>query len=110
MIASRTLEIVQNGSKVEVAIRIFAPERAKVDWVCRFEIDWPGAKLERAAAGVDAVQALVLALQMIGSQIYTSDYHASGRLVWLERGRGYGFPVPNTLRDMLIGDDARYGS
>jgi hypothetical protein len=25
-------------------------------------------------------------------------------------GRGYGFPVPSSLRDMLVGDDRIYGA
>jgi len=45
---------------------------------------------------------------MIGSEIYTSDYHKSGHLSSHESWRGYGFPVPQNLRDLLIGDDAKY--
>jgi hypothetical protein len=108
IIASRILKL--KGVEAEIPIRVFAPERSEVDWICRFEIEWPETTLARFAAGVDAVQALLLALQMIGSQIYASNYHTSGQLMWLEPNQGYGFPVPNTLRDMLIGDDARYGS
>ena len=110
IIATRTLKIQKDGMELNVPIRLFAPERTEVDWMCRFEIEWPETKLDRYATGVDAVQALILALQMIGSQIYASKYHASGHLAWLENNRGYGFPVPSTLREMLIGDDARYGS
>ena len=57
------------------------------------------------AMGVDAVQALELALKMIGAFVYATDHHASGNLMWLEPGRGYGFPVTNNIRDLLIGDD-----
>jgi hypothetical protein len=51
------------------------------------------------------VQALELALRTIGAQIYASDHHASGKLMWLEPGKGYGFPVTSNLRDLLVGDD-----
>jgi hypothetical protein len=51
------------------------------------------------------MQAVLLALQMIGAVLYTSDYHKSGKLFWEKPGRGYGFPVPSNLQDMLIGDD-----
>ena len=27
---------------------------------------------------------------------------------WLEPGRGYGFPVPDNIRDLLVGDDKRF--
>ena len=58
--------------------------------------------------GVDSAQALVLALQMIGAEIYSSDYHKSGNLFWERHGDGYGFPVVPTLRDLLRGSDLNY--
>jgi hypothetical protein len=61
-------------------------------------------------SGVDSVQSLLLAFQMIGADLYTSSYHKSGRLMFDEPGQGYGFPVPNSLRDLLIGDDRKYGA
>jgi hypothetical protein len=47
-------------------------------------------------------------MEAIGTDIYTSDYHRSGRLRWLEYGDGYGFPVPKTIRHLLIGGDASH--
>ena len=105
MIASRILKLRDANSNIDIPIEIFAPEQQSMDWVCRFEIGWPDGKLERHASGFDAVQALLLALQMIGTQIYASDLHASGNLEWLKPGFGYGFPVPAGIRDLLIGDD-----
>ena len=52
------------------------------------------------------MQALYLALQVIGAELYTSDAHRAGELVWQQEGRGYGFPVPRGMEDLLIGDDA----
>jgi hypothetical protein len=64
------------------------------------------AKPEKVAfRGVDSFQALILALQTIGAEIYASAYHKAGSLKWAERYRGYGFPVGGNLRDLLIGDD-----
>lgn len=37
-----------------------------------------------------------------------SSYHKSGKLALDARGRGYGFPVVSSLRDLLEGDDAKY--
>ena len=34
-----------------------------------------------------------------------SDYHKTGRLRWEYPQDGYGFPVTNTIRDLLIGSD-----
>jgi hypothetical protein len=106
VIATRSL--VLQDRNVEIPIRIFAPEKAKIDWICRFEIGWPEGKAERWGAGSDAVQSLLIALQMIGTEIYTSRHHEAGQLAWLAPGRGYGFPVPNNIRDLLIGDDQRF--
>ena len=62
------------------------------------------------AWGIDSVQAILLALQMIGADIYTSSYHKSGHLMFEEAGQGYGFPVPESLRDLLVGNDRTYGA
>jgi hypothetical protein len=107
-IATRTLYLNAENRRVEIPIRIQAPEKAKVDWICRFEIGWPEGTVERWGAGSDAVQALLIALQMIGAEIYASQYHSSGRLEWLAPGRGYGFPVSNNIRDLLVGDDQKF--
>ncbi len=62
------------------------------------------------AWGIDSVQAILLAFQMIGADLYTSSYHKSGQLIFQEPGQGYGFPVPENLRDLLIGNDRKYGA
>ena len=76
--------------------------------MCEYEIDWPEGTRKFAAHGVDSVQAIELALKMIGAEIYASDYHKSKMLRWEKPGQGYGFPVARTLRDLLEGDDAEY--
>lgn len=106
--ATRVLTLGDGNRDIEIPIRIQAPEKSGTDWICRFEIDWPEGKAERWGSGVDAIQAQFIALQMIGAEIYASHHHASGRLVWLAPGQGYGFPVSNNIRDVLIGDDAKY--
>lgn len=110
IVATRTLKLRTKNGSIDVPVRISAPERAQVDWTCHFEIDWPQDKVERFAQGVDAIQALHMAMQMIGAQLYASIHHEAGNLMWLEPGRGYGFPVPQSIRDLLVGDDARYGA
>lgn len=92
----------------EIAIRVTVekPEKRDAYWSCAYKIDWPGEARRGFGYGIDSTQALLLALRAIGTDLYTSDYHRSGRLRWDETGRGYGFPVPRTIRDLLIGDDA----
>ena len=108
LIATRVLKLRQTAGVVDLPIRIFTPRREGASWFCKFEVGWPDGTLTMDAGGVDAVQALELALKMIGAQLYASDHHASGALVWQRPGRGYGFPVTNGIRDMLIGDDKRF--
>jgi hypothetical protein len=109
MIAERILRARIANDKVQVPIRIFKPEQTnKGGWSCRYEIDWPDGRWTMVAEGLDAVQSLLNALFMIGSEIYTSNFHKSGALYLDEPGQGYGFPVPVTLRHLLTGTDARF--
>lgn len=108
LIAERSLKIKSLADDVEVPISIYLPREVEGAWLCKFTIEWPDGEIQMDANGSDSVQAIELALKMIGSFLYASDYHASGTLIWLEPGKGYGFPVPNNLRDMLIGDDKKY--
>jgi hypothetical protein len=108
-IATRTLTLRNGSGDLAIAIYLFAPTQQEARaWSCRYEIDWPEGKETRVAWGVDSVQAIFLALQAIGSDIYTSTYHKSGSLFFEAPGLGYGFPVPVSLHDLLVGDDKRY--
>jgi hypothetical protein len=108
IVASRCLKLRKADSEIDVAVRLFEPRSDQNYWSCDFEIDWPEGTRKGTAHGFDSMQALVLALNMVGSEIYTSDYHKSGALSWGEPRKGYGFPLPRIIRDMLIGDDAEY--
>lgn len=108
MIATRTLMLRQDGTDHDVCVRLFAPEQAAGDWSCRWEIDWPDGMRTFAAHGNDSIQALDLALKMIGAVLYTSEHHKSGLLSSGNSWRGYGFPVSKNIRDLLEGDDAKY--
>jgi hypothetical protein len=105
IIATRSLKSRDRGT---IPVSIHAPEKSTIDWICRFEIGWPNGKVERWGAGVDSVQAMLSALQMIGAELYTSDLHKSDALTWLSPSRGYGFPVPQNIRDLLVGDDKKF--
>jgi hypothetical protein len=109
LIGNRTLKLRENDGTREIEISMFAPKKAEDGaWSCRYEIDWPDGRRAKEAWGADSVQAIVLALNIIGSEIYTSDYHKAGQLMFDSQGRGYGFPVPVTLRDLLEGDDKAF--
>lgn len=100
----RTLRLTDE-SAASIPVHVFMPVQDDIDWSCTFSIGWPSNTWERRAVGIDAIQSLQLALRMIGTELYASEYHKAGRLVWLKPGSGYGFPVPNIIRDMLVGED-----
>jgi hypothetical protein len=109
IIATRTLKYRRGGAVADVPVNIHAPERSvRGDWSCRYEIGWPEGVRAMEAAGIDSMQALVSALQMIGGEIYASSYHKAGALYVDEPGKGYGFPVAPGLRDSVVGDDRIY--
>jgi hypothetical protein len=108
LIAVRKLRLVAPVGDVDVPVRLFAPVRSVDDWSCRYEIGWPHATAARAAYGVDAMQALTLAMQMISSELYASEAHQQGRLGWERAGEGYGFPPPATIRGELVGRDKTF--
>ena len=108
VIATRLLKIRTATAEYPVQVRIHAPDKKDTAWSCNYEIDWPEGVEQRAAWGVDSAQALLVAFQMIGADLYTSSYHKAGELVFETVGAGYGFPVPSSLRPFLVGDDARF--
>ena len=93
IIATRVLTLRRKGGDIEIPIRVYAPEQHSNHCTCRVEVEWPDGTVTVPVGGVDTVQALDLALKTIGAQLYASDHHASGQLMWLEPGKGYGFPV-----------------
>lgn len=108
VIATRVLKLEGANGDVAIPIRVFAPEREDNAWSCRYQIDWPEGTQDMTAGGADSMQALVIALKMIGADLYSSSYHRSGKLMFDASGGGYGFPVVTTMRDLLQGDDAKY--
>ncbi|WP_394042446.1 DUF6968 family protein [Roseixanthobacter liquoris] len=108
MIAERKLKLRTPDGVVDVPVRIFAPRGTNGAWLCRYEIGWPGELQVKQAGGADSVQALLIALQMIAADIYTSSYHESGALSLLADREGYGFPVVPSMRNILVGDDILY--
>lgn len=83
VIAERKLERPGEKGSDPVWVRIGKPvEEPEGDWVCPFQITGRGDDEVYAAAGIDAVQALMLCLQMIGLQLRAD---AKARpLTWLD--------------------------
>jgi hypothetical protein len=106
MFAERILYSVSNENhRSPIPVRIHAPVRDDSSWACTYEIGWPEKRRRMTIHGVDAIQALILALKAVGSEIHISRHHVEGRLVWEKAGEGYGFPIADGLRDLLADAD-----
>ena len=108
IVATRTLFLTSDGKSQPFDVRIYQPEPQGRAWACNYEIDWPGKKRASSGFGVDSVQAILSTMLKIGLELYSSDQHSAGTLVFDKSGNGYGFPVPKELRGLLVGDDARF--
>jgi hypothetical protein len=105
IVLNRNLKIKTDAGEVDVPINIHQPVEEEVDWKCEYEIGWPTSSRRSSAFGIDSIQSLLLAIQKIGIELYTSDAHKAGKLAWLEQGDGYGFPLASNVRDLYEGDD-----
>src|SRR3569623_1478741 len=107
IIATRILRLVGDDGKVEVPVSLHAPVEDDRGWLCDYEIGWPRTPRRFHAYGDDATQALILGLQMVAIDLYTTEYHRAGLLIWDEEEAGYGYPMPAPIRDIDEGMDKR---
>ena len=104
----RVLKLKAVAAFIDVPVIIAEPRREAKSWTCRWEIRWPDRVRSNSAGGIDALQAMLHAMQMVGIELYTSEEHRAGLLKWTDIGEGYGFPLTGGCRDLLEGDDAKY--
>ena len=91
------------GQKVTVTIGKPRKFRNESDYYCPFQIMGIGDEQVRYSGGVDTVQALQLALEQIGTRLYSSEEARTGKLSWdggSTKG-DLGFPVPDVIRDLV---------
>ncbi len=104
-IAQRVLKFGASGASGIVPVTIYLPRASGNDWCCAYEIGWPTGTRQGQAFGVDSVQALLLAMQTIGAELYATRPSGIDDLQWLEKGGGFGFPLSPAVRDMAVGED-----
>jgi len=105
IILRRLLKLDADGGETDVPVTIHLPVDMQDHWRSDYEIGWPEGVRRGKGLGIDSVQALLIALMNIGAEIYASDAHRSGRLMWDRPGAGYGFPLVPGIRDLYEGDD-----
>jgi len=85
VIAVRELEMIQDdGLEKKVNVKLEKPiQTANCEFRCYFHIEGMQGSWPKYAAGADAMQALLLALPMIGASLLSSNESKTGRLTWL---------------------------
>lgn len=67
----------------ELAVCFFTPLRAPGgEFQCPYVIAWPEREVRRYACGLDGLQALMLAMRTVHTELIESDAHKAGRLTW----------------------------
>ena len=94
VIAQRTFTV--DGR--DLNCRLFRPEEDNGSFFCQFEIDWPQHKSSRRAGGVDEVQAILLAMQMVHGELLAVRENDGRRVTWLN-DRSLGLPIAESIRD-----------
>lgn len=109
LIASRTLILKENASTREVTITIGKPQKfsdGEDSYYCPFQITGMGDGKVSWAGGIDAVQALLLALEQIGFVLAESEEYKQGKISWIGSDKSnLGFPHMDSsgiLRDIGI--------
>ena len=106
VVAERVLVL---DSDTEVIARIglpFTPAEFPNESWCPWQIQGLGSDIVRRTIGIDSVQALWLAFQSVGCQLYASEEYRSGRLVAFPgEGGDLGFPTYPNMKDLLPNPD-----
>jgi hypothetical protein len=96
IIATRKLRLLGEKER-EVTVLIGKPKQLpdSESYYCPLQIAGIGSEKILCAYGVDAVQAIQLAMEQIGIRLYASKEAKAGQLRWLsEEEDDLGFPVP----------------
>jgi hypothetical protein len=104
IVAERVLILEPRGT-VTVQIGLpFTPDDYPDESWCPYQIEGLGSDEVRRTIGIDALQALTLALQTVGSTLVSSDHYKAGRLKAFASDEGrtdLGFPLYDGSEDLL---------
>lgn len=111
VIATRDL-ILDENKKVTILFGKPQYHPEPVGWICPYQKLGLGSEDVCYAAGGDSVDAVILALSIIGAKLYCSAEYEAGRLSWdggAVKG-DLGFPVPPSIQDLLPNGASGTGS
>jgi hypothetical protein len=92
------VERTVNVDGQDVSCRFFRPEPDGFSFRCRVEIDWPEGVRSKSMGGVDEVQALLLAMQIVHTDLLAARENDGRKVSWLN-DRSLGLPIPDSIRD-----------
>jgi hypothetical protein len=81
----------------QVVLRFNEPVADQKDFRCDFEIAWRNDIRKSHAFGVDAVQAILMAMQKAHIDLLASSHAKAGELTWLGN-RNLGLPLPANIK------------
>jgi hypothetical protein len=94
----------------KVRCMFFKPISDAQAYGCRFEIAWPDKRFGRTVWGVDAIQALLLAMRSAHDELRLRAEREGLPLMWLD-GQALGLPPGgDTASDWVAGNEAAYYS
>jgi hypothetical protein len=99
IIATRELDLI-DGGKVIVTIGMPQTFPEGSSFYCPYQIEGLDSRGIRYSGGIDAVQALQLAMNCIATDLYTSDAFKAGKLRHLGM-RNLGFPGRDVIVDLV---------
>jgi hypothetical protein len=77
--------VFESGGGTTTA-RFYQPSLAPGgEYKCRWAIFWPDGVQQRHALGVDGIQALMLAMKTVHSELQQSDLYKSGNLTYTDQ-------------------------
>ncbi len=92
VIARRRFRWTLDGREGWVRVEIHLPARRKNGYGCEYVVQWRRRETRNVAVGVDEIQALVHALELVGCEIGRIERQGA-QLRWLDaRWVSYGFP------------------
>ena len=99
VIARRTFDCGENNVMLEIGAP-YPMNNNQPDCWCPYRISGLGPSTVKRSGGVDAVQALYLALQMAATDLYCSDAARQKILQWVGQ-RNLGLPYSREIADLV---------
>ena len=103
VIARRVFDCGENNVMLEIGMP-YQMDKGQPDCWCPYRISGMGPSAVKRIGGVDAVQALYLALQMAATDLYAASAEQSDKITWVGR-QNLGLPFMKSIADLVPPED-----